>query len=151
MMVTMLFVEVNAIGLAYLLILSLSRCSYEVSKQMVASLGVKAWVQHSTIHGYCPCQPVQISTLQCRKSHMCRVTSKARTTHDKEDTASLVEFLNAHNPFSGHESLRNIVRGVSAENVVNGEKSKKVGTKILNTMTGKTVTQHMLKRKDQGF
>ena len=56
----------------------------------------------------------------------------------------------SRDPFvSDSASLSNIANGMTTENNVNADNAKEVGEHILETMLGKSVSEHTFKRKDQ--
>ena len=61
----------------------------------------------------------------------------------------LLSFLRDRNPFNDDPTLRNIITGVTAENKINAENAKRIGTTIINAMVGKCVIEHSFKKKDQ--
>lgn len=75
--------------------------------------------------------------------------SQTRQKKDMADTMKLLTFLTSQNPFEDNTTLRNIATGVTADDVVNAERAKEVGDKILKDMEGKNVEQHSFTKKSQ--
>jgi len=65
----------------------------------------------------------------------------ARQSRDDKDTRSLLDYLQHRNPFERDSSLQSIATGVTAECTVNADKAKEVGSKILQSMKGKNVSE----------
>jgi len=72
----------------------------------------------------------------------------ARQSRDDTDTRSLLDYLQHRNPFERDSSLQSIATGVTAESTVNADKAKEVGSKILQSTTGKNVSDFTFKKKD---
>ena len=70
----------------------------------------------------------------------------ARQSRDDTDTRSLLDYLQHRNPFERDSSLQSIATGVTAESTVNADKAKEVGSKILQSMTGKNVSDFTFKK-----
>ena len=62
--------------------------------------------------------------------------SNARQARDNKDSVALLGFLQDRNPFSPDPSLRNIVTGIVAEDIVNAADANTVGDAIVDTMEG---------------
>ena len=60
-----------------------------------------------------------------------------------------MSFLAERNPFSDDLALRNITTRVTAEDTINVEDAKAIGTTIVNEMVGKCVVEHSFKKKNQ--
>ena len=74
----------------------------------------------------------------------------SRQERDCADTEKITAYLEVRNPFEADDlSLRNIATGVTADDDVNVCEIKEVGQGILSTMTGKSVDEHVFKKKDQ--
>ena len=59
-----------------------------------------------------------------------------------QNAKTILEFMEARDPFSEDSSFRRIVTGVIADNRVNVNKAKKVGQNILKTMTHKNTEEY---------
>lgn len=75
--------------------------------------------------------------------------STTRQAKDMSDAQAMLSFLSSRNPFHEHDSLHCIVTGVVADVSVNAGSAKEVGDKILSGMTGKTISKHSFRKKDQ--
>jgi hypothetical protein len=75
--------------------------------------------------------------------------SVARLVKEMADTQELFNFLGLINPFHGNPALCSLVTGVTADVVVNADRAKEVGNKILQNMIRKEVSKHSFKKKDQ--
>jgi len=76
--------------------------------------------------------------------------SVSRQDRDECDIQKLSLFLSDLNPFGNDDgSLGSIASGLKADELVNADKAKEVGLKILNDMTGKDATEYVFKRKSQ--
>lgn len=73
----------------------------------------------------------------------------ARQTRDHNDCQIVIEYLKTKSPFEGDTQLRNIANGIVAGDKVNVDRTRDVGLKILESMTGKTLKDHSFKKKDQ--
>ena len=72
--------------------------------------------------------------------------SDSRIKRDMKDTKTLLEFMEARDPFS-EDSLT----GVIADNRVNVDKAKEVGQNILKTMTNKNTEEYTFKKDKQAI
>ena len=70
----------------------------------------------------------------------------ARQSRDNKDTRSLLDYLQHINPFERDSSLQSIATGVTAERTVNADNATEVGSKILQSMTGKNVSDFTFKK-----
>lgn len=72
---------------------------------------------------------------------------------DISDIEDLSHYLSNRNPFSteGPNTLRNIATGVTAGATVNCDTAKRVGEKILQSMTGKKVVDYTFRKKSQSI
>ena len=78
--------------------------------------------------------------------------SHARVKRDRKDTDTIITFFTTRNPFvDSDKSLRNIVSGVVAHESVSADQAVKVGSKILESMQNKPITDHSFKRKEQAI
>ena len=68
---------------------------------------------------------------------------------DLKDTQALLTFLTERNPFSDDPTMHNLTTGVTAEDRVNADNAKSVGTTIIDSMVGKCVLDHSFKKKSQ--
>ena len=75
--------------------------------------------------------------------------AKAKQARDWRDTLAAVQYIQEINPFSPDPTLRNIATGVHTHTTVNVITAKNVGTKILQSMDGKTAAEYTFKKKDQ--
>lgn len=73
----------------------------------------------------------------------------ARTARDTKDMMAITSYLLDRNPFADDQALRNIATGVVGEAAVNVTKAREVGCGIMQAMEGKTVSDLVLKKKDQ--
>ena len=71
--------------------------------------------------------------------------SDSRIKWDMKDTKTILEFMEARDPFSEDSTLRSIVTGVIADNRVNVDKAKEVGQNILKTMAHKNTEGYTFK------
>ena len=74
---------------------------------------------------------------------------RARIERDLIDTKLLLSFLAERNPFSDDPALCNIATGVTAEDTINAEDAKTIGTTIVDAMVGKCVAEHSFNIKNQ--
>jgi len=75
--------------------------------------------------------------------------SKSRVKRDMKDTFLVLEALKRWYPFGPDKSLRSLVNGVTADEVVNVDKAKQVGQGILQSMVGKNAHEYSFRRKNQ--
>ncbi|KAK7088764.1 hypothetical protein V1264_022644 [Littorina saxatilis] len=73
----------------------------------------------------------------------------ARTARDTKDMMAITSYLLDRNPFADDQALRNIATGVVGEAAVNVTKAREVGCGKMQAMEGKTVSDLVLKKKDQ--
>ena len=66
-----------------------------------------------------------------------------------KDTHTLLLTMSERNPFAESTSLRNIMTGVNATGDVDVCRTKEIGQKIMDSMTGIPVAQYTFKRSDQ--
>jgi len=76
-------------------------------------------------------------------------TSNARQVRDDRDMKTLLEFLEARNPFNDDPSLCSISSGVTADETVNVDNAREVGDQILKSMIGKNVEEFSFVKKHQ--
>eukprot|EP00745_Piridium_sociabile_P028799 TRINITY_DN4651_c0_g1_i2.p1 TRINITY_DN4651_c0_g1~~TRINITY_DN4651_c0_g1_i2.p1 ORF type:complete len:839 (-),score=172.35 TRINITY_DN4651_c0_g1_i2:728-3244(-) len=87
---------------------------------------------------------VSFSTTDQHKDSM-----TTRQKRDHRDTKLLLSYLLDRNPFTTDTILLNIANGRTAAPEVNADSAKEIGHKILDDMTGKTVLEATIKKKDQ--
>ena len=75
--------------------------------------------------------------------------SGSRIRRDMKDTKTILEFIEARDPFGEDSTLRSIVTGVFADNRVNVDKAKEVDQNILKTMTHKNTEEYTFKKDKQ--
>lgn len=75
--------------------------------------------------------------------------TEARIMRNQADLAKIKEKLEVCSPFSTDPTLRNIVTGVIAQDSVNVDNYRSVGTQILEKMHGQPVFTYSYKRKDK--
>ena len=75
--------------------------------------------------------------------------SGARKKRDQADLVKIKEKLESCSPFSADPTLRNIITGVVAQDVVNVDDHQKVGRQIIDKMEGQTIFTYASKRKDK--
>ena len=68
-----------------------------------------------------------------------------------KDTKTILEFMQARDPFSEASTLRSIVTGVIADNRVYVDKAKEVGQNILKTMIHKNTEEYTFKKDKQAI
>ena len=76
---------------------------------------------------------------------------KARMQRDLKDTVTVLTSLAERSPFAEDPSLRNIMTGVNADSNVNVDAAAEVGTKVLESMTGKSVCSYSFSRCAQAI
>lgn len=76
---------------------------------------------------------------------------KAGMQCDLKDTVTVLISLAERSPFAEDPSLRNIMTGVNADSNVNVDAAAEVGTKILESMTGKSVCSYSFSRYAQAI
>ena len=91
----------------------------------------------------------EILLVSCSTSDQHKEATHARTQRDLKDIKTLLALFDEKNSFTDDLQLRNIVTGVTAEDTVNAEDAKSVGTGIVNEMVGKCVAEHSFKKKNQ--
>lgn len=74
---------------------------------------------------------------------------EARISRDHNDMMELLQFLEARNPFRDDPALCNVATGVTADDTVNVDKAKEVGTSVIKSLVGKRVSGFSFKKKDQ--
>ena len=75
--------------------------------------------------------------------------SHARKERDKKDITSILSFLTDRNPFLDDPSLRNIDTGTTADSRVNADRTKEIGTNIIQSMSGQNILNFTFKRSQQ--
>lgn len=91
----------------------------------------------------------EFNNLTYTTSEQHRESTEARVKRDHADLDKIKETLFTCTPFSPDSSLRNIVTGVVAKEVVNVHEFETVGTAIVEQMVGKPVFGISFKRKDR--
>ena len=76
---------------------------------------------------------------------------KARMQRDLKDTVTVLTSLAERSPIAEDPSLRNIMTGVNADSNVNVDAAAEVGTKVLESMTGKSVCSYSFSRCAQAI
>ena len=76
---------------------------------------------------------------------------KARMQCDLKDTVTVLTSLAERSPLAEDPNLRNIMTGVNADSNVNVDAAAEVGTKILESMTGKSVCSYSFSRCAQAI
>ena len=76
-------------------------------------------------------------------------TSTTRITRDHADTEKVLNFLKEFSPYCSDESLRNIVTGVVADDIINVDQLISVVNKIVIEMDRKDVFSYSFCRKDK--
>ena len=77
--------------------------------------------------------------------------SKTRRARDVKDVLTIIAALQDSNPFSPDANLRNVMNGVYADSSVNVDEARKIGEKVLTSMTGKTITEYTFKKNEQAI
>ena len=75
--------------------------------------------------------------------------TRTRVEKDLKDTKIVLSYLLERNPFSDDCTLRNIATGVTADDTINAEEAKAIGTSIIDSMIGKCVMEYSFKKKNQ--
>ena len=75
--------------------------------------------------------------------------SHARKERDKKDITSILSFLTDRNPFLDDSSLRNIDTGTTADSRVNADRTKEIGTNIIQSMSGQNIVNFTFKISQQ--
>ena len=78
-----------------------------------------------------------------------RESTDARKVRDSNDFEKIDTKVKQCQPFSNHNSLRNIVNGLVAAENVNVDSYREIGDRIVGNMIGKSVFDHKFKRKDR--
>lgn len=73
----------------------------------------------------------------------------SRMERDKKDIVSMLRFLKDRDPFGELPSLRNIETGVTADSKVNLDSAIEVGEKIIESMSGQSISTYSFKRSQQ--
>ena len=82
---------------------------------------------------------VDLSDVGFHTSDQHKDVSHARKERDKKDITSILSFLTDRNPFFDDPSLRNIGTGTTADRRVNADRTKEIGTNIIQSMSGQTI------------
>ena len=75
--------------------------------------------------------------------------SHARKERHKKDITSILSFLTDRNPFLDDPSFRNIDTGTTADSRVNADRTKEIGTNIIQSMSGQNILNFTFKRTQQ--
>ena len=76
--------------------------------------------------------------------------TKARITRDSKDIQCILDFFGERKPFSKDTvDLRSLSSGVIADDSVNVDSAETIGSTILTSMFGKSVSDHKFSKKDQ--
>ena len=78
-----------------------------------------------------------------------KVVSAGRQARDVSDTVDLIGYLNERDPFVQNDSLFNIANGVTAQEIVNVEKAREIGVKIVESMAGKSTDEFAFRKANQ--
>ena len=87
-----------------------------------------------------------LSGVDCNSGKQNKDICKAGMQCDLKDTVTVLISLAERSPFAEDPSLRNIMTGVNADSNVNVDAAPEVGTKILESMTGKSVCSYSFSR-----
>ena len=82
---------------------------------------------------------VDLSGVGFHTSDQHKEVSHARKERDKKDITSILSFLTDRNPFLDDPSLRNIDTGTTADRRVNADRTKEIGTNIIQSMSGQNI------------
>ena len=82
---------------------------------------------------------VDLSGVGFHTSDQHKEVSHARKERDKKDITSILSFLTDRNPFFDDPSLRNIDTGTTADRRVNADRTKEIGTNIIQSMSGQNI------------
>ena len=75
---------------------------------------------------------------------------KARITRDSKDIQCILDFFGERKPFSkDNVDLRSLSSGVIADDSVNVDSAQTIGSTILTSLFGKSVSDHKFSKKDQ--
>ncbi len=91
----------------------------------------------------------KFSSVSYSTSDQHKEATSARIERYLKDIMILLSFLRDRNSFNDDPTLRNIITGVTAENKINAENAKRIGTTTINSMVRKCVIEHSFKKKDQ--
>lgn len=72
-----------------------------------------------------------------------------RMERDKKDIVSMLRFVKERYPFGEFPSLRNIETRVTADSKVNVDSAKEVGERIIESMSGQSISTYSFKRSQQ--
>ena len=76
-------------------------------------------------------------------------TSEPRQLRDCKDTQIVIDFLEKGSPSHGDLQLRNITNSLTAYESANVDYARDIGLKIIDSMSGKLVTDFVFRRKQQ--
>ena len=94
----------------------------------------------------------QLTSVDFNTSEQHKEVGRSRVNRDEKDTLSFLSYLQQRNPFEVDDddySLRNIETGVTADSAVNVEKANEIGTRTLQDMVGKKVSEYSFKKSQQ--
>lgn len=73
----------------------------------------------------------------------------SRMERDKKDIVSMLRFVKERDPSGEFPSLRNIETGVTADSKVNVDSAKEVSERIIESMSGQSISTYSFKRSQQ--
>lgn len=73
----------------------------------------------------------------------------SRMERDKKNIVSMLRFLKERDPFGELPALRNIETGVTADSKVNVDSEKEIGERIIESMSGQSISTYSFKRSQQ--
>ena len=82
---------------------------------------------------------VDLSGVGFHTSDQHKEVSHARKERDKKDITSILSFVTDRNQFLDDPSLRNIDTGTTADRRVNADRTKEIGTNIIQSMSGQNI------------
>ena len=75
--------------------------------------------------------------------------SAGRQARDVSNTVDLIDYLNERDPFVQNDSLFNIANGMTVQEIVNVEKAREIGVKIVESMAGKSTDEFTFRKATQ--
>ena len=75
--------------------------------------------------------------------------SAGRQARDVSDTVDLIDYINERDPFVQNDSLFNIANGMTVQEIVNVEKAREIGVKIVESMAGKSTEEFTFRKANQ--
>ena len=107
------------------------------------------WILSSSVTSEVNLAMQELTSINYHASEQHVDISIARFEKDVTDTYKLIEFLTQRNPFTDNPDLCSLVTGLTADEAINAECAKEVGSRVLQNMIGKNVVQHSFKKKEQ--